>query len=213
LIANGVDPALFNPEADGKEMRCAWGLNHEFVAIYAGALGMANDIPTLLNAAKRLIHRADIRFVLIGDGKERSTLEELTARLGLSNVRFVGLVPKAQMGKALAAADVCVATLKNIPMFRTTYPNKVFDYMAAGRPTILCIDGVIREVIEDAKGGVFVSPGDDRALAEAIETLAQDKSRARRMGRAARDFVVRNFNRNTQASDFTRFVERFAESK
>jgi len=57
------------------------------------------------------------------------------------------------MPQFLATADVCIAILKPIPMFTTTYPNKVFDYMAAGRPTVLAIDGVIREVIEAAQGG------------------------------------------------------------
>ncbi len=68
------------------------------------------------------------------------------------------------MRAVLAGSNVCLATLKNIPMFRTTYPNKVFDYMAAGRPTILAIDGVIRQVVDAAGGGIFVEPGNDRAL-------------------------------------------------
>jgi lipopolysaccharide/colanic/teichoic acid biosynthesis glycosyltransferase len=106
----------------------------------------------------------------------------------------------------LAASDACVAILKDIPMFRTTYPNKVFDYMAAGRPTILAIDGVIREVIEAANGGIFVPPGDDAALAEAVRRLANNRSEARKMGMAARVHVSKHFDRSDQSVTFLELV-------
>ena len=61
-------------------------------------------------------------------------------------------------------------------MFTTTYPNKVFDYMAAGRPTVLGIDGVIRKVMDAAQGGIFFPPGNGDALAAAIRTLHADRA-------------------------------------
>jgi glycosyltransferase involved in cell wall biosynthesis len=95
-------------------------------------------------------------------------------------------------------------------MFKTTYPNKVFDYMAAGRPTILAIDGVIREVIEAAGGGIFVPPADPVQFAAAVSQLAADPEKARRMGRAARAYVVAHFDRNQQAVQFSDLLERLA---
>jgi glycosyltransferase involved in cell wall biosynthesis len=114
------------------------------------------------------------------------------------------------MAEILAASDACVATLQDIVMFRTTYPNKVFDYMAAGRPTILAIDGVIREVVEAAHGGIFVPPGDGLALAEAVKKLEQDRAASRAMGQAARAYVVEHFNRSEQARDFSVLIGRLA---
>jgi glycosyltransferase involved in cell wall biosynthesis len=84
---------------------------------------------------------------------------------------FLPPVPKLEMPGALAAADACLAILQPIEMYKTTYPNKVFDYMAAGRPVILAIDGVIRQVVEDAQAGVFVTPGDSQALASVIRQI------------------------------------------
>jgi glycosyltransferase involved in cell wall biosynthesis len=78
-------------------------------------------------------------------------------------------------------ADACLAILKPISLYATVYPNKVFDYMAAGRPVILAIDGVIRQVVEQADGGIFTSPGDSAALAQAILRLMEDLS-GRQMG-------------------------------
>jgi glycosyltransferase involved in cell wall biosynthesis len=160
----------------------------------------------VLRAASRLRGEAGIHFLLIGDGKDRAELEALAQQLALSNVTFAGSRAKADMPELLAASDACLAILKDIPMFRTTYPNKVFDYMAAARPTILAIDGVMREVLDDAGGGIFVPPGDDGALAMAVRALSQDPERARAMGWAARAFVVEHFNRHDQAAQFEKLV-------
>jgi glycosyltransferase involved in cell wall biosynthesis len=104
------------------------------------------------------------------------------------------------MAEALAAADACLAILKPLAAYRTTYPNKVFDYMAAGKPTILAIDGVIRQVVEEADAGVFVPPGDGDALAGAILRLTADSEACRRMGLAARRAAERSFDRKQLAA-------------
>ena len=209
VVPNGVDPSMFDPEEDGREYRRELACGPEvFIATYAGALGMANDIPTILRAAKALEERADIKFVLVGDGKERFNLEDLAAEMDLNNVVFPGPVVKSRMPEVLAASNACVATLMNIPMFKTTYPNKVFDYMAAARPTVLGIDGVIREVIESAGGGIFVLPGDSEALAGAVMRLADDRETAREMGQRARAYVEQHFDRRRQSALFASVLER-----
>ena len=114
---------------------------------------------------------------------------------GLENVRFLASLPKNQMSEALAAASACVAILKPIQAYKTTYPNKVFDYMAAGRPVLLAIDGVIRNLVEAAGAGVFVPPGDPEAMADAIRKLQADPKLARDMGRRGREAVEREFKR------------------
>jgi len=208
VVPNGVDPSMFDPEEDGREYRRELAFGPDvFVATYAGALGMANDIPTILRAAKVLEDRADIKFVFVGDGKERSNLEDSAAEMELSNVIFPGPVIKSRIPEVLAASDACIATLMNIPMFKTTYPNKVFDYMAAARPTVLGIDGVIRDVVESAGGGIFVPPGDSEALAGAVTRLADDREAAREMGQRARACVEQNFDRRRQSALFASVLE------
>jgi len=210
VIPNGVDPDMFPLGVDGTPIRDEFGLHGKFVVTYAGALGMANDLDTLLRAANRVRDDDRFRFLIVGAGKDRAHLESRVAELKLTNVIFTGSRNKSEMPAILAATDACVATLLNIPMFRTTYPNKVFDYMAAERPTLLAIDGVIRKVVEDGDGGLFVPPGDDAALAAAAVTLCDNPERARAMGRSARRHVEQNFNRHRQAEDFVRLVTRLA---
>ncbi len=195
LVPNGVDPTEFDPAADGRVVRDRHGLGGAFLVVYAGAHGPANDLGSLLDAAERLRGEDDVRFLLVGDGKERRALEDAARRRGLSNVVFAGPQPKAAAPAYLAAADVCVASLRPLRTFTTTYPNKVFDYMAAGRPVVLAIDGVIRDVIEEASGGTFVPPGDSSAMAAAIRAYRDDPALRRKHGEAARLAVERKFDR------------------
>ncbi|RPJ49634.1 MAG: glycosyltransferase [Methanobacteriota archaeon] len=108
----------------------------------------------------------------------------------------------------IASADVCLAILQNIAMFRTTYPNKVFDYMASARPTVLVIDGVVRQVIEVSKGGVFVDPGNDELLAKTILELSTDPGRVKQMGENARAYLVKNLDRRDKLAETLRLLER-----
>ncbi len=125
----------------------------------------------------------------------------------LTNIRFLPPVAKEQMGEVLAAADACVAILKPLELYKTTYPNKVFDYMAAGRPVILAIDGVIRQVVEASAGGLFVPPGDPTALAQAVRRLAGDPAQSRQMGLNGRRTIEIHFNRRILAEKLVLLLE------
>jgi len=200
-IPYGTDVDMFNPNVDGLSVRKKLGLEDKFVVLYAGALGQANDIYTVLCAAKRLKDEDQIRFVFWGDGKERPNLQSEAERLELGNVIFAGVCPKKEMPFVIASSDVCLAILQNVPMFRTTYPNKVFDYMAAARATVLVIDGVIREVIELSNGGVFVEPANDELLAKTILELSKDPQRVKQMGANARAYLVKHLDRRDKLDE------------
>ena len=207
-IAYGTDVGMFNPGVDGSSIRQELGLQDAFVVLYAGALGQANDIDTILRAAARLNGEDKINFVLFGDGKERARLQSEAERMKLSNVIFAGVRPKKEMPCIVASADVCLAILQDIPMFRTTYPNKVFDYMAAGRATVLVIDGVSRSLIESSNGGVFVQPGDDELLAKTVLELSKDPERVQQMGLNAREYLVKHLDRQDRLKETLELLKR-----
>lgn len=211
-ISNGVDVALFCPKNGGADFRKEFQLQGKFVVMYAGAVGFANGLDRLIEAADQLRDNPEILFAVVGDGGEAPRLRRKADSLHLDNVRFIIAQPKHRMPEVLAAADVCVAMLRNVPMFRMTYPNKVFDYMAAGRPTLLAIDGVIREVIENSGGGLFVPPQDDHALAQAILKLRDSAGLRQTMGAKAREYVAKHFNRDDQARDFSVLLRRVSKS-
>ena len=115
------------------------------------------------------------------------------------------------MAAALENSDACLAILKPIEMYKTTYPNKVFDYMAASKPVVLAIDGVVREVVDAAGCGVFAQPGDPQALADAIMALAKDPARSQEMGLAGRAYIEEYFNRADLADKLVGIVEEMTE--
>lgn len=208
FIPYGTDVDMFHPGVDGSYIRAELGMEDTFVVLYAGALGQANDIDTLLRAARRLNSEDKIRFVLFGDGKERLRLQAEAERMKLSNVVFAGVRAKKEMPRVVACADVCLAILQDIPMFRTTYPNKVFDYMSAGRATVLVIDGVSRALIESSGGGVYVQPGNDELLAKTVLELSKDPQRVKQMGQNARDYLVKHLDRRDKLNETLELLKR-----
>ena len=208
LIPNSVDVAMFASASNPALFREQHDLKDAFIVIYAGAHGLSNDLGVLLEAAEILRSEKKIRFVMIGDGKEKSELIKRAAQMNLSNVNFLPPLAKQDMPGVLGAADAGLAILKPLELYKTTYPNKVFDYMAASLPVILVIDGVIRQVVEAARGGVFVQPGNPVALAASIRELARHPDIARRMGQAGCRYIRTNFNRQNTATKFGELLER-----
>lgn len=198
LVPNGVITADFNAsEVDRNDIRSKHSLVDSFVVMYLGNVGIANDMETIIAAAKILEAEQAIKVLIVGGGMEFKKLQQ---RMGDShNVRVIGAVPKKDVGKILAASDVCIATLKDIPLFGTVYPNKVFDYMAAKKPTIIAIKGVAKDIIESSKGGVCVEPGSSVQLANAVLYYYKNPGRCLVDGEAAYKYVKTNFERATIA--------------
>ncbi len=213
LVPNGADAAMFDPHASGNAFRAEYNLQGKFVVLYAGAHGMSNDLGVLLQAAQELQDEPQIMIVLLGDGKEKPALLEMAAQMDLQNVKFIPPLPKLRMAEALAASDACIAILKPVPMYATVYPNKVFDYMAAGRPVVLAIDGVIRQVVEAAQAGIFTPPGDAHALALVIRQLAKTPDQAHSMGSMGRLYVQEHFNRPDLAERLAKIIEEMGEKR
>ncbi len=206
-VPNGVDTESFDAAPPDDEFRLAHGLLHKFIALYAGALGMANDLWQVLHAAETLRQDPGIVFVLLGDGAEKSALMDYAQAHQLSNVLFLPPVAKSGIPSLLAQIDCGLATLKPLSLFTTTYPNKVFDYMAAGKPVVLAIDGVIRELVDAAGAGVYVVPGDGEALGRAVLRLQADPEAAQAMGRRGYQFVRSKYDRQQLAAQMQDLLE------
>ena len=200
VVPNGADPEMISAGAEHAGLRNQIGLDENvFVVIYAGAHGMSNDLGVVLKAADELSGDDQFAFVFIGAGKDKPKLQAQAEDIGLENVYFLPPVPKDDIAGYLVEGDMGLAVLKDIPAYKLTYPNKVFDYMAAGLPVLCMIDGVIREVVEQAGAGVFVQPGDAGALAEKVSLWQPKRSELREMGKRGREYVMKYFDRESLA--------------
>jgi glycosyltransferase involved in cell wall biosynthesis len=207
LIPNGTDLDLFNSQENGAGFREKYHLEEKFIVVYAGAHGISNDLEIVLQAVDLLKATPEIVFVLVGDGKEKTNLQKLALEMQLTNLVFLSPVAKIEMASILAGCDACLAILKPLEMYKTTYPNKVFDYMACARPVVLAIDGVIRKVVEDAHAGIPVAPGNPQELANAVQYLFLHRQDAANMGKSGRKYVEQYFDRKILTDQFAILIE------
>jgi glycosyltransferase involved in cell wall biosynthesis len=202
-VPNGADTESFWPGPRDNEMRRLLGWGDRFVVMYAGAHGRANALRQLVDAAAELRDRPDIFIACVGDGPERQRLSEEAERRGLENIRFHGAQPKTSMPYIVNACDAGAAVLQNNPTFRTVYPNKVFDYMSCARPVLLAIDGAARALVcDEAKAGVFAEPENPKAIASAIQFLADHPDTRAEMATNGRRWVLANASRGALAGRY-----------
>ena len=139
--------------------------------MFAGNVGAAQSIPTILQAAKALSDVKQLRFHIVGDGSELESSKALSRELGLENVLFHGRHPASEMPAFYAMADAMLVTLTADPFISLTLPAKVQYYMAAGKPIIGAADGEIPKVIADARCGFCGNAEDAAGLEGAIRSF------------------------------------------
>jgi glycosyltransferase involved in cell wall biosynthesis len=183
-IRYGVSADRFFPDQDAaKRVRAKEGWEDCKVVLYLGAHGLANNLDVMLRAAEHLRGRQDIRFVLIGDGIEKERLVAAAKGMRLSNVVFHAAISARDAPAYINSADLCVATLRDTPLFRGAVPSKLIEYMACGKAVLIGIRGEAEAIVERAGAGLVFDPNDDVQLAAFVETLLDDPERRATMGR------------------------------
>jgi colanic acid biosynthesis glycosyl transferase WcaI len=200
VVENGVDTSLFSRLTPNLAIRRELGAEEKFMVSYIGTMGAAHGLETLLEAAALLRERAPkILFVLVGEGAEKARIVSLARSRGLNNVRFVGQQPREKIPAYITASDACLVLLKKNELFKTVLPTKMLEFMSCARPVILGVDGHARTVMEQANAGIFMTPEDPLALAEAVVRLAADPVLRESLGRNGRQHVLHYFSRQHTA--------------
>jgi glycosyltransferase involved in cell wall biosynthesis len=209
LIPNAADLDVFRPDVVDSGFRASHGLEDRFVALYAGAMGRANGLDLLVDAAEALRRWGDTRvtIVALGDGVERPRLEERTRELGLDNLLFLPALPKEELAGVVGAADVTLTVFAPHPILETNSPNKFFDSLAAGKPAVVNLGGWLRRLVEEHDAGIWVPAGNAEALAGALSALAANPTRVEQMGRNARTLAEREFGRDEMADRLAQTLE------
>jgi glycosyltransferase involved in cell wall biosynthesis len=209
LIPNAADLDVFRPGVVDDGFRARHGLEGRFVALYAGAIGRANGLDQLVDAAAALRTAGEPRvsIVVLGDGGERPRLERRVNELGLENIRFLPPVPKDELAGIIGAADVTLTIFAPYPVLETNSPNKFFDSLAAGKPVVVNLDGWLRRLVEENDAGAWVPAGNPDALATRLAVLATDPQHIATMGRNARALAEREFSRDLMAERLARTLE------
>lgn len=204
FIPNAADFSLsddlltnFDAEAFRKQLE----INDNFVITYVGAHGVANHLEQILDAAL-LLKDTNVIFLLIGQGMEKPRLKEYAELKQIRNVKFLDPVPKKEVFKYILASDMGASVLKNVETFKTVYSNKTFDYLACKKPIFMAIDGISRELIEQADAGIFVEPENSKDFSEKIRLYLEKPNEIIRQGENGYQYAKNNFDRIKLAQNY-----------
>jgi glycosyltransferase involved in cell wall biosynthesis len=219
IVENGVETDLFRPDPSAPEIRNKLTpddirADDRLLVCYIGTMGMAHGLETLIAAAEELrTTLPGALFLLIGEGAEKERITQLAATRGLTNIQFLGQQPRQQIPAFVSAADICLVMLKKTDLFKTVIPTKLLEYMACERPVIVAVDGQARQIVEEARAGVFVPPEDSHALAQAIRDLARSPEQRRQMGTTGRQYIVAKLSREQTARDYVAVLNELLQKK
>jgi colanic acid biosynthesis glycosyl transferase WcaI len=166
-----------------------------FRVMFAGNIGSAQDLPTVLAAAELTREYRDVHWVIVGDGSMRRWVETEVARRALTaTVHLLGRFPTQEMPAMFAGADALLVTLGKDPILALTIPSKVQSYLATAKPIVGALDGEGAAVVAEAGAGMCGPPEDAPALADRVLSVRALAPEARaEMGRRGREYFLANF--------------------
>jgi glycosyltransferase involved in cell wall biosynthesis len=208
IITNGVDAETFRPDGAAALLnRAKHRIDSRFVVLYIGAHGISHALSSILEVAARFRDEADVSFVFVGDGAEKQRLVRQAHESGLSNVRFLPSQPRETLPAWYASADVVLVPLRDIPVFETFIPSKMFEILACERPIVASVRGEARRILERSGGAVVVDPEDVDGIAQAIRVLRADAGLRERLGRSGGTFARREYDRRVLAGRYLGLLE------
>ena len=167
--------------------------------MFAGNIGKAQSIETIIAAAINLKNRPDLKFVFVGKGSMLRWAQQKVMELHLENVVFAGAFPMTVMPSIFSRADALLVSLNSDDIFSYTIPSKVQAYMSAGRPIIASINGETARIINEAGAGLTCPAEDAAALATCIDQfLLLPKTERDNLGLAGRKYFLEHFEMNSQ---------------
>lgn len=204
IVTNGVDTQRFGRQLVDEWARELVGPEDGPIAIYAGLFGHAQGLEQILDLAASLPPELPGRFLLVGDGPLRESLERRLAVERIPRVRLVPPVPRERVPALLAVADIAIVPLgARLP---GAVPSKIYEAMASQLPVLLVADGEPAERIQQARCGLTSSPGDLGALRANFERLVREPSRRESLGRAGRVAAETTYDRAVIAQRLDAFL-------
>lgn len=208
VITNGVESEVFKPLIhEGTQLRQQLGVDDNFVILYIGAHGISQSLDRIIDVAKSLLSIKEITFLFVGEGAEKNKLVDRVANEGITNVKFLSGQPKEKVPQFYAASDMCIVPLKNIPLFETFIPSKIFEIMSCEKPIVASLSGETEKILQKSGSAIVVPPEDVELMKEAILKLKSDPKLKERLGRSGRIYVEEHYSREGLAEKYINILE------
>jgi len=207
-IPNGVDDAEYAMELP---LNTIGSTKKEFKVGYTGSLGFANNIDIFLSAAELLKNERNIQFEIFGQGEYEDAIRNRIQRMELRNVKFFGKLERAKIPEIQRRFDIAFLGLRKSKLFRFGIsPNKLFEYFAAGCPTIIASDSATYDQNRFVGASVRVDPNNPIELAEAIKRIVYNRRLHKFMSDRARKAVQERYSVNAITSRYVELLNSLA---
>ncbi len=217
----GADKGLYEPrwedKTSGMTLREGDIGADDFVAVYCGVFGPANNIDYLVDAAAMVRDRDDIKLVLLGHGSEFGRIEQRVRDEGLTNVSVRPAIPKKDLVQLLPTADAGIVCLSDSEANRLAMPNKMYDYLFSGIALVKTAPrgggGILGTIVEENDCGAGVDATDPSAAAALFRAWADDRERTQAMGRRGRELGEKEFDRRSLAGELEKLLISVVEGR
>lgn len=189
--------------------------SENFTIVFTGNIGEAQDFPAILDAAEKLQHNKDIRWIIVGDGRRASWLRTEIQRRNLQEqILMPGRFPLERMPSFYAHADALLVPLKAEPIFALTLPGKLQTYLAEGKPILAMLDGEGAETVRRSGCGIAVAAGSSQELADAVLKMAAlSPAQRAKMGEMGLRLSQTEFDRDAQIDTLVRLIRNVIDTK
>lgn len=209
MIPNMAKIDQFWPREKNVELMESMGLSKEsFKAIYFGQMGRSNDIPFIVDAARK-VHtnkKENIEFLFIGHGTMWNKANNIKNNEGLTNIHIFERKPMDEISEIVNFCDVALVTFSDIPILKTNSPNKLFDALSAGKPVIVNSNGWTKKMVEKYKCGFYVKSSDE--LVDVLKTLSYDHQLREEMGKNARNLAENKYDKSILCDQFAKKINK-----
>ncbi len=209
LLPNGVNTDFFVPMPKHEGLIQELGLEGKKVFTYAGALGYAQALDSILQTAALLKEEyPNVHFLFVGDGQEKDKLLKLKEELELSNVTFYGSVPVSRMPEIFSVSDYSIVSLRNIELFKGARPSKIFPAISTGTPVLYCGDGESASILEEHNCGKIAPPENPEGIANEIRKLVElSEEEYKQLSENGRKLAIAEYSWSSIVDDLLRNIE------
>lgn len=214
VIPNWIDTEFIKPGKRMNSFRREHVMDDKFVVSFAGILGYSQDIEVIIGAAEILKDYHNIFFLIVGDGARKQDLVDEAKKKKLENIKFIGMQPREKYPDVLHASNVCLSTLKS-EVITPVVPSKILSIMAAGRPIIasMNLSGDAGAIIEEARCGYVIPPGNPNLLAEHILKLHKNRENCEIFGKNGRKYAETNLSLKISTHRYVSLFEELLSKK
>jgi len=208
VITNGVDLEKFLPQQKNISLLKELGIREKsFIVLYIGAHGISHALCRIVDAAEYLADKKNILFLFVGEGAEKAKVKQYAEQKRLSNLSFLPGQSKERVIQFYSIMDVGLVPLRNIPLFETFIPSKMFEIMGMEKPIVASVKGEAEQILNDSGAAYVTEPENSKGIADCILRLYKNDKLRNEMAKNGRKFVMEHYNRSELAKTYLSVID------